>query len=196
MSRTEIPEPTPNPNERIKKWSIDLLVKHEGEWCFERTHHVRRFDMVLRKWIEDKSKVTVEYVSLESQGIKKSHTLDVLILKEGQDEFLDPKFIYIKRTLQITVPNSPEFTNQYLKVNKGHKTKRKWVRGCFVLSDLALGTAQILNWQHPWIKPIGKREIVDDEEAQRMIDNAEVADLVSLKKGKISERRVVFNKVL
>lgn len=192
---------TPPPSRadpRVKVYSVDNLVKHQGKWCFERIHYEMHWSSIQMKWIEQKELEKKEYISLEEKGIRKVQTLDILIVREGLDRFLKPIFIYLKVTLKARIPNSPEFENMYLKKIKGHKTRNKWIRGCFILSELDKGTAQILNFQHAWVKRVGKETIVSQDEAQKLMDNAEVADLMTEnpKTGKLSSRRIVFNKVL
>lgn len=195
MSRRDIPEPIPNPNERTKSWSFIEVTKKNGKWCYRKDNHVRNFDMILRMWVEDPSKRTTEYLSLESQGVAKKQQLKVLILRTTINSHLKQVHGYFLQTVECTVPEAPEYKDWFLKVVKGHKTRRKWCKGYFVLSDLALGTAQILFMQHRWVKKVGEEKRVLEKNVEKMIESGEVSDLLSEdpNTGKFSERTVVFN---
>lgn len=199
MSRPEIPEPIPPSNKRTKKWSITELVRHEGEWKFEKTNHIRHYDMILRKWIEDKSQITKEYLSLESQGTKKVHRLDLLLQRTAFDSHLREISAWFKITVECRVPEAPEFEHWYLKVVKSHQTKRKWCKGCFVLNDLALGTAQTMSWTHRWIKRVGEEIKLTQEQASKLIEAGEIADIVEedpKKPDQFSSQKCISYKVL
>lgn len=196
--RTERPQPTPPSNARTRKWSTMIVVRKDGKWVYERTTRVRHFDMVLRQWVEDKSKRTVDYVSLEEMEIRKVQRLDILLVKKMVDPVeIEPISGFFRVTLECRVPESPEWANHYLTITKYEHHRRTDVRGCFILNDLALGTGQILDMNHMWIKQVSKPERITDEEAQKFVADGEIADVLEapLKHGK-TIRRVVFNVVM
>lgn len=198
MSIKEIPDPIPPSNRRIKKWSLMMLVRHDGEWKFEKTNHVRHYDMVLRKWVEDKSQITKEFLSLASQGVKKSHSIKVLVERSGLDPQSIRKIVgYFVVTLIATIPPAPEYEHIYLTVVKGGKRRRRRIDGHFVINDLACTTLgyQILGWNHVWVKRLPKEVRIKPKEARKMLDSGEIATIVpeDVNTGKFSNRKVVFN---
>jgi len=199
MSTREIPQPIPPKNERIKTYSVDFLTRHNDEWCFERTHYTREFSVVLRKWMPKPELTRKEYVTLESQGIKKVQRLDVLIQRTAFDSHLREISKWFRITLECRVSNDVQYEHHYLKIVKPHQTKRKWCKGCFVLSDLAIGVGQILSWSHRWISRVGEEKIVTQKEASKLIEAGEIADIVEedpKKPNQFNKRKCVFHKVL
>jgi len=198
MSIKEIPQPIPPTNQRIKKTSWMELVRHEDEWKFKKTHHTRNYDMVLRRWVEDKSQIKVEYLTLESQGVLKKQSIKVLVERSGLDPQSIRKLVgYFVVTLVATVPSAPEYEHIYLSVVKGGKRRRRRIDGHFVINDLA-GTMfgnQVLSWNHIWIKRLPKEVRIKPKEAQRMLDSGEIAAILpeDANTGKFSKRKVVFN---
>lgn len=193
-----LPTPAPNPNARVKKQFIGMIVKHEGKWMYRKKHVRYDYDAVLRKWIRDKNKDTVEYTPISELGVLKTQSLKLLVSREGIDPSTVRKimgFFVVK--MQAEVPDAPEYKDVYLTVFKAEKHGRRRVAGHFVINDLAENKFgyQKLEWDSLWITRVGQEKRVTSKEAQRLMETGEVADIISESAtGEFTEEKWLFNK--
>lgn len=179
-SKIEEEQPIPrNPNDRTKIWSWIELVREDGEWKFKKTTHIRSFDMILRRWVEHPEDDQVEYLSLQSRGVKKVQRAKILVARSVPDpttfETLRAFFLF---ELEARVPDAPEYEHIYLTTTPYQKNGRNEVRGTIVLNYLNFDSAHIMPWNHHWCKVVGKPVKLTDEEAQKMVEAGEIADVL------------------
>lgn len=162
-----------------KQWSFETLINKDGKWVYEKTTHIRRYDTILRKWVEEPQYDKVEYVGLEERGVKKTQTVKILVARSVPDsetfEILHAYFLY---ELEAKVPDSPEYEHVYLSVTPYQKHGNVEVRGTINLNYLNFNTSHIMSWTHHWVKIVGKPVKLTDEEAQKMVSNNEIADVL------------------
>lgn len=173
------PQPIPKPNERTNKWAWITLERHENEWRYKKVSHVEIFDMILRKWIKHPELDKTSYISLEEKGVKKIQTVKILVGRSIPDpetfEVLRAFFLY---TLRAQVPDAPEYEHVYLTKTPYEKHGRTTVRGTIQINYLHFATNHPMDWNHYWIKQIGKPRKLTVEEANKMVNAGEIADVL------------------
>ena len=192
------PQPIPNPNQRIKKQSIEMIVKHEGKWVFRKQNVQYSYDMVLRKWLRDSTKSSVEFIPIAERGVLKKQTLKLLVVREGLDPATVRRHVFYG-VIELTakVPQAPEYQDIFLTVFKAEKHGRRRVAGHFIINDLAENTfgTQKLDFTHIWVSRSKTEKRVTPKQAQKLFDSGEVADIVSEDPdGNFSPRKIVFKK--